>query len=104
MSHTNRCGYSFKKWFWRYIDIQVNICITLVIEMSVAVSVRLPEKIIRDLEVLASTIERSITFIVRKAIESYLKNYADYLVALERLRDKDDEIISSEELREQLGL
>jgi len=41
--------------------------------MSVAVSVRLPEKIIRDLEVLASTIERSKTFIVRKAIESYLK-------------------------------
>ena len=72
--------------------------------MSVAVSVRLPEKIIHDLEVLASTIERPKTFIVRKAIESYLEHYADYLVALERLRDKDDEIISSEELREQLGL
>ncbi len=72
--------------------------------MSVAVSIRLPEKIIHDLEALADTIERSKTFIVRKAIESYLDDYADYLVALERLRDKDDEIISSEELRGQLGL
>ncbi|CAD6491844.1 MAG: hypothetical protein ANIMEMIM_00229 [Candidatus Argoarchaeum ethanivorans] len=72
--------------------------------MSVAVSIRLPEKIIHDLEVLASTIERSKTFIIRKAIESYLEDYADYLVALERLRDKDDEIISSEKLGGQLGL
>ncbi|CAD6493005.1 MAG: hypothetical protein EMLJLAPB_00418 [Candidatus Argoarchaeum ethanivorans] len=72
--------------------------------MSVAVSIRLPEKIIHDLEALANTIERSKTFIVRKAIESYLEDYADYLVALERLRDKDDEITSSEELREHLGL
>lgn len=72
--------------------------------MSVAVSIRLPEKIIHDLEALADTIERSKTFIVRKAIESYLDDYADYLVALERFRDKDDEIISSEELRGQLGL
>ncbi|CAD6490729.1 MAG: hypothetical protein EMLJLAPB_00009 [Candidatus Argoarchaeum ethanivorans] len=72
--------------------------------MSVAVSIRLPEKIIHDLEVLASTIERSKTFIIRKAIESYLEDYTDYLVALERLRDKDDEIISGEELRGQLGL
>ncbi|RZB32739.1 MAG: RHH-type transcriptional regulator, rel operon repressor / antitoxin RelB [Candidatus Argoarchaeum ethanivorans] len=72
--------------------------------MSVAVSIRLPEKIIHDLEILASTIERSKTFIIRKAIESYLEDYADYLVALERLRDKDDEIISGEELRGQLGL
>ncbi|CAD6493853.1 MAG: hypothetical protein LAKADJCE_00591 [Candidatus Argoarchaeum ethanivorans] len=36
------------------------------------------EETIYDLEALASTIERSKTFIVRKAIESYLKYYADY--------------------------
>ena len=72
--------------------------------MTVAISVRLPDLIMHDLEILASTIERSKTFIVRKAIESYLKDYADYLVALERLRDKDDKIISSKELREHVGL
>ena len=29
---------------------------------------------------------------------------SDYLIALERLNDKDDKVISSEELKELLGL
>ncbi len=53
---------------------------------------------------MASSLERSKTFIIRKAIESYLQEYVDYLIALDRLRDKDDEIISSDEMRERLGL
>ncbi len=70
--------------------------------MSTAVSIRLPDEIAHKLEDLAGVIERSKTFIIRKAIESYLQEYADYLVALERLKDKDDEIISSDEMRERL--
>ncbi len=57
-----------------------------------------------ELNELANSIERSKTYVIRKAIESYMEEYADYLIALERLRDKDDEIISSEEMREKLGL
>lgn len=76
----------------------------MVIEMPTAVSIRLPDEISHKLEDLASTIERSKTYIIRKAIESYLQEYADYLVALERLRDKDDEIISSDEMRERLAI
>ena len=72
--------------------------------MSIAVSVRLANEIVNELDELAIALERSKTYIIRKAIESYLQEYADYLLALERLRDKDDEIISSDELREQLGL
>jgi len=72
--------------------------------LSVAMSVRLPEDMVRELEELAKVIERSKTYIVRKAIESYLEEYADYMVALERLRSKDDEIISGKEMRERLGL
>ena len=41
---------------------------------------------------------------IRKAIEEYLREYADYLIALERLNDKDDAIISDAEMRELLGL
>jgi len=73
-------------------------------DLSVAISVRLPEDMVRGLEELAKVIERSKTYIVRKAIESYLEEYADYMVALERLRSKDDEIISGKEMRERLGL
>lgn len=72
--------------------------------MSTAVSVRLPAEIVHELENLANATERSKTYIIRKAIESYLQESADYLIALERLNDKDDEIISSEEMRERLAL
>ena len=72
--------------------------------MSIAVSGRLADEIVNELDELAIALERSKTYIIRKAIESYLQEYADYLLALERLRDKDDGIISSDEMREQLGL
>ncbi len=72
--------------------------------MTTTVSIRLPDEIAKELDALATSLERSKTFIIRKAIESYLRDYADYLIALERLRDKDDEIISAEEMRERLGI
>ncbi|HHH77616.1 MAG TPA: ribbon-helix-helix protein, CopG family [Thermoplasmatales archaeon] len=72
--------------------------------MSVAISIRLPDKIVNELDNLADSIDRSRTYMIRKAVESYLKEYSDYLIALERLRNKDDKIISSKEMREQLGL
>ena len=72
--------------------------------MSTAVSIRLSDDIAHELEGLARTIERSKTYIIRKAIESYLQEYADYSVAIERLNDKDDEIISSNEMRNRLAL
>ena len=76
----------------------------MVTKMPAAVSIRLPDETAHKLENLARTIERSKTYIIRKAIESYLQEYADYLVALERLRDKDDEIISSDAMRERLAI
>ena len=56
--------------------------------MTTTVSIRLPDEIAKELDTLATSLERSKTFIIRKAIESYLRDYADYLIALERLRDK----------------
>ena len=72
--------------------------------MTTTISVCLPDKILNELEILTNEIDRSRTYIIRKAIETYLQEYADYQIALERLNDKDDEIISSEEMRERLGL
>jgi len=43
-------------------------------------------------------------YIMKKALESYLDEYSDYLIALERLHDKDDRVISSQEMRKLLGL
>ena len=72
--------------------------------MSNAISIRLSNELVHKLEDLSGAMERSKTYIIRKALESYLQEYNDSIVALERLIDIDDEIISSEEMREQLGL
>ncbi|KRT69517.1 MAG: family protein anti-toxin protein [candidate division NC10 bacterium CSP1-5] len=72
--------------------------------MSVSISVRLPEEIARALEDLAKSTERPKTFLIRKALESYLAEYADYQIALERLRNRDDAVISGTELRKRLGI
>ena len=72
--------------------------------MSSGVSVRLPDRVAEELEKLAESTERPKSYLIRKAIETYLAEYADYQVALDRLRDKDDAVISGAELRKQLGL
>ncbi len=71
--------------------------------MAVSVSVRLPENTAKALDELASATERSRTYLILKALEAYLAEYADYQVALDRLRDKDDPVISAAELRKRLG-
>jgi RHH-type rel operon transcriptional repressor/antitoxin RelB len=72
--------------------------------MSVLVSIRLPDEIARALEEIAQATDRPKTFLIRKAIESYLAEQADYQIALDRMLDKDDEIISGSELRKRLGI
>ncbi len=72
--------------------------------MSVSISVRLSEEVARALEELAKVTERPKTFLIRKALESYLGEYADFQIALDRLRDKDDAVISRAELRKRLGI
>ena len=71
--------------------------------MPVSISVRLPEETAKALDDLASATERSRTYLILKALETYLAEYADYQVAIDRLRDKDDPVISSGELRKRLG-
>jgi RHH-type rel operon transcriptional repressor/antitoxin RelB len=72
--------------------------------MSVAVSIRIPDVLAKQLEGVAKETERPRSFIIQKAIESYLEDYADLQIAIDRLRDNKDNIISSQELRKNLGL
>lgn len=66
--------------------------------MTDAISVRLPQDIANRLDVLAKSLERPKTYIVTKALREYLEEYEDYLVALHRLKDKNDRVISEKEL------
>ncbi len=70
--------------------------------MSVPISIRLPEATAKALDTVASATDRPKTYVVLKALEAYLAEYADYQIALDRLRDKDDPVISSAALRARL--
>ena len=72
--------------------------------MSTAVSIRLPNLIAKELDHIAEETERPRSFHVQKALESYIEDFADVQIALDRLRDQKDSIVSSREMRKSLGL
>jgi RHH-type rel operon transcriptional repressor/antitoxin RelB len=72
--------------------------------MNTAISVRLPKKLADHLDSIAKETERSRSYIIQKALESYIEDYADLQIALDRLHDRTDPVISGKELRKSLGL
>ena len=72
--------------------------------MNTAISVRLPKALADQLNNIAKETERPRSFSIQKALESYLEDYADLQVALDRLQDKTDLVISGKDLRKSLGL
>jgi RHH-type rel operon transcriptional repressor/antitoxin RelB len=72
--------------------------------MSTAVSVRLPRELAEQLDQISKETERSRSYIIQKALESYIDAYADLQIALDRLHDKSDPIISGKELRKSFDL
>jgi RHH-type rel operon transcriptional repressor/antitoxin RelB len=76
----------------------------MVIEISTPVSIRLPDDMADSLKSLSETIDRSKAYIIKKALQAYLEDYSDYLIAQERLNDKNDKVVSGDEMRVLLGL
>jgi len=72
--------------------------------MNTAISVRLPKDLADQLDGIAKETQRPRSFIIQKALESYIEDFADLQIALDRLHDKSDAIISGKEMRESLGL
>lgn len=70
--------------------------------MAEATSIRLPEELAEKLDRLTRALDRPKSYVIKKALQEYIEEYEDYLIALERLRNKDDRIISEKELRESL--
>ena len=70
---------------------------------SLSISVRLPGGLAKTLDEVARATDRPRTYFILRALETYLAEYADYQVALDRLRDPQDPIISAAELRRRLG-
>ena len=72
--------------------------------MGTPISVRLPKILTDQLDSIAKETERPRSYIIQKALESYMEDYADLQVALDRLHDKIDPVISGKDLRKSLGL
>ena len=72
--------------------------------MTTAISVRIPKDLAERLDSVAKETERPRSFIIQKALESYIEDFADLQIALDRLRDQSDPVISGKELRKSLGL
>lgn len=68
-----------------------------------SISVRLPDETAAALDELVEATDRTRSYLVVKALEAYLSDQADYQVALDRLNDKDDEVISAAEMKRRLA-
>ena len=67
------------------------------------ITMRLSNEESKILNSITRVTERTKTYILREALHNYLKEYVDYQIALDRLNDVSDEIISSKEMRKLLG-
>jgi len=72
--------------------------------MSIPLSVRISDDLASKLNEIAEETERSKSFHIQKALESYLIELADLQVAYDRLHDITDLVISIDELRKELEL
>ncbi len=72
--------------------------------MNTVLSVRLPEELANALDKVSKETERPKSFHIQKALEMYLEEQADLQIALDRLNDPTDQIISLDEMRKQIGL
>lgn len=69
--------------------------------MNTAISIRIPDELVRELDSVAKTTERSRSFHIRKALEIYLGEQADLQIALDRLHDTSDPVILINEMRDE---
>jgi len=72
--------------------------------MSTTISIRLPDNLANELDHISKETERSKSFHIQKAVEIYLMERADFQIALDRLNDHTDPVISIDDMRSNLGI
>ena len=71
--------------------------------MGKTVSVRLPDKMEKDLDGLSKETGVSKSDLVKEALRGYLNETKGYYIALKRLRDDNDELYTTKEMKKMLG-
>ena len=72
--------------------------------MTQPISIRLPEELVTRLKVVSKATDRKPAYFIQKALEKYLEDDFDYQVAIDRLLDKNDEILGFDETKKELGI
>ncbi len=67
-------------------------------------SARIRSDLVKALNDVSRETERTMSFHVEKALQLYLNEYADLQIALDRLNDPSDRVISFEDLESEFGL
>jgi RHH-type rel operon transcriptional repressor/antitoxin RelB len=73
------------------------------VKMEKGIIFRASEELYDNLNWISKEMDRPKSFVIRKALELFINEYVDYLIALDRLRDKDDSIITSKEMRRRVA-
>ena len=66
------------------------------------ITARVSDEVAEALAAAAATLNRSRAEVIRQALESYLEDFDDLTVALERLRDPSDPVLDWDEVRREL--
>ena len=66
------------------------------------ITARVPDEVAEALDLAAAALNRSRAEVIRQALESYLEDFDDLTVALERLRDPSDPVLDWDEVRREL--
>lgn len=66
------------------------------------ITARLPEEMINALDRAANALHRTRADVIRQAIETYLEDFNDLAIAIERLQDPADETVDWQEARRAL--
>ena len=72
--------------------------------MNTSLSVRISEPLARVLDEVAKSTERSRSFHIQQALKSYLKEQADLQIALDRLQDSTDPVVSLKDMKKSLDV
>ena len=72
--------------------------------MNTSLSVRISEPLAKELDEVAKSTERSRSFHIQQALKSYLKEQADLQIALDRMQDSTDPVVSMEDMKKNLDV
>ena len=88
---------------YKRVHIPLTTSILLVDTMRAVILVRHPEQLALGIDDIALETEQARSFHIQKEVGMYIRKYADLQIALDRLNDPADRVISLQEMRTKIA-